>query len=304
MSRCARLTGTRTYSRRSSAAAGRRSARRSARTPRSRRPKSRTRRLMLVCSSSSTRSARCARRRAAVVLARRAVRKAPAYQAERERIDEVAAGLRRNARAYCRVHWGTYQLIEAADDQSRKDLDLYDYDGPCDPRFARWNGNGQVSVQIIKGLDVAAVHDGTQVRIGRVDAGLAWESPVRSERRRFARTYLEVRVGTDEHRGPVWASWPMVQHRPLPAGRLKRVTVSRRMRGPREEGSCEITLDTERAPRVGVVGAVAIDIGWRLMPGGGIRVASWLGTDGESGELRVEPEIVSGLQKVESLSSI
>lgn len=58
-------------------------------------------------------------------------------------IDERALLLRKGARATCGTFWGTYQLMEEADDRSRKALGIFD-----DPRFIRWTGDGVVSVQL------------------------------------------------------------------------------------------------------------------------------------------------------------
>jgi hypothetical protein len=49
---------------------------------------------------------------------------------------------------------------------------------------------------------------------------------------------------------------------------------------------------------------VGIDIGYRLMPDGGQRVAYWQGSDGASGELRLPPWTVESQSKIEDLQSI
>lgn len=224
------------------------------------------------------------------------------------------------------MYWGTYQLIEAACDAARKSLPLFALDGSTnDPSFEPWRGEGQVSVQIVGGISVADLESDTQVRLEppvdlrpaprteRIAAHRARNAAKATGRREHAT--LAIRVGSTESGRPVWARFAMVLQRSLPPdARIKRVTVSLRMRGPREEWSSEWTVETAqrsigatrhgvRATVPGQHGAVAVDIGWRSMQGG-IRVATWWGEDGGSGELRVSDDVVTGLRKLESLRSI
>src|SRR5207248_2935626 len=52
-----------------------------------------------------------------------------------------------------------------------------------------------------------------------------------------------------------------------------------------------------------VTGAVAIDLGWRQM-GDALRVATWQGENGKSGELRLDARLLSELHKPEELRSL
>lgn len=192
------------------------------------------------------------------------------------RIDEAneqALAERKAARAACGVYWGTYQLIEDADGAARK-APLWLDGEPNNPRFARWDGNGAVSVQIADGMGLSLADitggNGRQLR---------WEPRVdkRGESRRRAlrhRATLSLRVGSHDDGSPVWAQWPMIQHRPMPLGaRVKRATVHRQMIGPRATWFLTLTLCVpEHARRCGN-GEVAIDVGWRLRPDGSLRVA-------------------------------
>jgi hypothetical protein len=236
-----------------------------------------------------------------------------AGQVERDLIEERVGDLRRNARAYSglgkkgphRGAWGTYLLIEDADMAARK-APLYDGTEPNDPGFSRWDGDGQVGVQIQKSkpmLTKKVFGSDTRLRIDPVDER-AWHSESRGERRRMSRTILRIRVGS-EGRAPIWASWAMIMHRDLPeGGEIKRANVSLRRRGPREEWSVEITVNLPELVRSTCgKGAVAIDLGWRIM-GEEIRVARWVGSDGADGELRLPARVVSAFGKVESLRSI
>ncbi len=82
-------------------------------------------------------------------------------------LNERAADLRRGARALTGAFWGTYLLVEQADDQSRK-MPLYEFGEPNDPRFVRWTGEGFVGVQLqggLTGLGATDIAQDTRLRI-------------------------------------------------------------------------------------------------------------------------------------------
>jgi len=227
------------------------------------------------------------------------LREDAALVAEVDRINGLANDLAKSARAYCGVYWGTYLLAEDAMQAARK-APLHDGAEPSDPRFVRWTGEGKVGVQLQGGLDVAdAFGSDTQIQIRPVPE----RKPRPDGRSRFAELWM--RVGSDG-RAPVWAVWPMVLHRPLPGGAvIKRATVSLRKRGPREEWTVEITVAlSDAVPLVGCgVGAVAVDIGWRKVPGG-LRVAYVVGEDGAAEEFVLDDCAIGGIRKADDLRSI
>jgi len=218
-------------------------------------------------------------------------------------INDESLAKQKQYRESCGVYWGTYLLIEDAMQASRKQP-LYDGTEPSDPHFVRWQGEGRVGIQLQGGIPTATLFSGnTIIRIEKPDER-AWWSESRSERRRLSRTTLRMRIGSDD-RAPVWAEWPMVMHREIPEfAVIKKATVSLRKKGPIEEWAVEITVDEgdSVAARHGE-GEVGIDIGWRVIDSE-IRVAAWEGSDGQTGELRVPPELLSSLHKAEELRSI
>lgn len=142
------------------------------------------------------------------------------------------------------------------------------------------------------------------------------------ERRRS----LWLRVGSNPDRSPIWGVWPMVMHRPLPAGaRVARAAVHLRRRGPREVWSCELTLDVSASvSKPCGRGVVGLDIGWRVLGEldatrgvdadgrsigeqvilrRGLRVAAWWDEDGNHGELRFTPHEVERLRRSEVIRS-
>lgn len=100
--------------------------------------------------------------RAAVAEARQSA----AAHAARDLVNESALAERKAKRAGCGVYWGTYQLVEEADEAARK-APLWDRAKPSNPRFQRWTGESCVSVQIIGGIGVDDAYSDreTQVRI-------------------------------------------------------------------------------------------------------------------------------------------
>lgn len=246
---------------------------------------------------------------------RREIREGGVLDAEIERINAVALGLKKNARANCGVYWGTYLLSEDACDVACKDTPMYDGVSANDPSFRRWSGEGSIGVQIQGGMSLdEACRDSTLMRIGdavepeakrrkRERLGIAPRTTPAPERFRS----LHLRIGSNSDRSPMWAVFPMVMHRPLPVGAIiKRATVHKRMIGPREEWSVTITLDVKACkPREECGhGAVAVNFGWRVQQDG-MRVAFWRAEGEETGhELALSTRTLEGLRKAAGIQAV
>lgn len=247
------------------------------------------------------------RRRAtarALIDHRRVARGDEAMVAARDAISERAGELRRSARAHCGVYWGTYLLAEDAMQAAAK-APLYENDLPSDPAFLRWRDEGAVGVQIQAGQPGDDIN-GTYLQIDPVNER-AWNDPVRGLRRLYSRTKVRMRVGSDG-RDPIWAEWHMIMHRPLPKGSvIKRARISVRRCAAREYWALEltVTVDDAAVARPSLSGAVAIDVGWRVMPEG-LRVATWQDDSGRSGELLLplDTGALGGIAQSDSLRSI
>ena len=207
------------------------------------------------------------------------------------------------------LYWGTYQLAEDADNAARRSMPLFADSEPNDPSFVPFRGEGNVSVQIQKGIPVENVFSGTdtQVQVEPVDEK-AWHSTSRSERRRFCKTVLRLRVGSDEKRKPIWAEWRIAMHRPIPPGSIvKRVTASLRRHSVQEEWWIQFTVElpagTPKRARTGQAGTVAVSIGWQAM-GDEIRTATWVDDTGRFGELRLTPRELYPLRKPSELRGL
>jgi hypothetical protein len=237
-----------------------------------------------------------------------------------------------SARAASGLPWGTYQIVEAAMDQSRK-APLWKVDKRTgmrktnDPRFRWWDGNGAVAVHIQNRiLATEKALDGTDrwVRI-LIDPAPTGAVSRRQRSRRFGRVHL--RLGTDASGLPIMAEWPILMHRPLPEdAQIVWATVHRRMVADRDRWELHLTmrvpegevhrrwpdgpreLNNVGVPRRGV-GTLAVDVGWRKLPDGDVRVAYMVDDAGAEREVRLESEragggVLSGLRKVEDLQSI
>lgn len=247
----------------------------------------------------------------AVKEARAAREKNPATTQAMKEISNRAEEKRRAARAICGVPWGTYQQVEAAVDASKK-MPLWRYGKPNNPRFRRWDGSGTVAVHIQNRI----LGVGDVLRCTDQWVQLQIEEPRSSsksaQKRRFG--VLRLRVGTGEDRKPIWAEWPILMHRPLPEGStVVWATVKREMVSSHDQWSLHLTLNVPNETRtfgaknrteVCGSGAVAVDIGWRLLEDGGVRVSYLRDDEGHEREVRIDPGVLSGLRKVEDLESI
>jgi len=187
------------------------------------------------------------------------------------------------ARAASGLYWGTYLLAE--------DAALRAVDSGQRPRFRRWDGSGTLGVQIQGGLSADELLSGEDTRVRLVGEG---------KRRR-----LYLRVGS-EGRSPVWAVFPIVWHRELPEGaRIKWVRVACRRVATHTKWSATFVVDTKEAPaQAPRPGAVAVDVGWRMLRNGDMRVAYWVDDAGRAGQLVLPRRLLERDAKVSDLRSI
>lgn len=234
----------------------------------------------------------------------------PATQDALAGIKEMSSERARKARGESGLAphaWGTYQRVEAAADASRK-MPLYDGIEPNDPRFHRYGGEGSFAIHLQNDNAMAVeklFKPNNWVRVDALDARVWIPETPRGERRRLSRTILRIRIGVDEQREPVFATFPMIMHREIPPGSvISWVVVQLRRTGPREEWTVSFTVSLPDAKPVPSAargrGAVAIDIGWRLVPGivpgtQDLRVCAHYGEDGKTGDLRLRARDLSGL---------
>ena len=228
---------------------------------------------------------------------------------EMARIKALDGEIRRGARALTTAHWGTYLTIEASADQARK-APLYGDDGlePAYPRFERRRGEGQIGVQLQGGLptsDALACTD-TQVRL-EVQRSRVVGGSDGGAQKTIAEGELCLRVGSDG-RAPIWARVPVRLHRQIPPATWKWVRLSLRRYATREVWSVEITADID-APHphtldTSLERAIAVELMWSPLDDGGMRVASWLDSEGKRGTIDLDARMVDRLTKAASLRSL
>src|SRR6266567_969449 len=211
-------------------------------------------------------------------------------------IDETAKYERRQARAVAGLSPGTYLLIEAAADKWRQN--------PEQPRFMRYDGTGRVGVQVQGGCTVAELEGGQDTRMRLLPATEIDPPVAPTSSRQIARaiaygvvhfcragnmaprdTYriLQLRVET-MGRAPVWASIPIVYHRPLPAdGVIVAAWLQRKKIGVRSVYDAQLVVRAAMTPQSHrpTTGTIAVDIGSRDIPSTGeTRVAYSLDSSG------------------------
>jgi len=229
---------------------------------------------------------------------------AAACQSALSAVNDSAAAAVRAARAANGLYWGTYLLIEQAADSFRKG---------APPVFRRFRGEGAVGVQFQCGITWEQAVGGTDSRIRiqhtpppqerRSKSGKTLKAP--SERRQAQYRTLWLRVGSDG-RAPIWACWPLVLHRPIPGNaRLKWATVQRRFVAGKERWKLILSVQADGFEKaVATDGVVGVDVGYRILPNGRMRVAYTHGSDGAGEELAISCGTVREFTKVRDLQSI
>lgn len=222
----------------------------------------------------------------------------PRLVIESERINTSAQERVKEERAKCGIYWGTYLLIERAVEQARKAKD--------DPKFHRFDGTGRIGVQVQGGMDKAEIFGGgdTRVQFSPLPDG-QWDT---RSGRRHAYTTIKLRVGSDG-RKPIWAEVPAVLHRPLPAdARVMWAWLKVHRIGPRTKFEFQITMESEEfrrdPPLVGSERVAALDIGWRKLASGDVRVGYLYDYMGKRRELVLTKEVREGLAFCDSLRAI
>lgn len=183
------------------------------------------------------------------------------------------------AKAASGLYWGTEAIVKQA---------CASFASGAPPRFKRYEGEGQLAVQLQGGLDCAdADRSNTLCYLGdAIDHKRRW---------------CYIRIGSDG-RAPVFARVPIVFNRPLPAGKIKWAYLERRKIASHVRWSIRLTIDCDTEPDRCRDGEVAIHTGWRMEPSG-LRVCTWLGSDGERGCLRLGKNHCDDYAKLDEIKS-
>lgn len=173
----------------------------------------------------------------------------------------------RQAAANLGLYWGTYNAVMASHETAlaralKEGGELH---------FRAFRGEGTVTAQIQGGAEVREC-DGGENTLFQMDA------PIPEQKWRYAR----VRIGSDG-RAPVWVAIPIVYHRPT-EGTIKSVSATRRLVAGKVRWTVNVTTTLPPVLLKGAGAAVAVDIGWRLLPDG-VRAGYWQDDGGAHGEI-------------------
>jgi len=248
-------------------------------------------------------------RKAAVTALRQARRAARAAAPdELARIAALDEAIRRDARALTQTYWGNYLTVEASAQQQRA-MPLYEDDAvtPALPRFRRWVEEGQVSVQLQRGVATSAVRTGQDTRV-RLDRG---DRKVHKSGRVTEYADLWIRIGSSGTAGrdPVWTRVRAILHRQIPdAAQWKWVRLSRRREGRSYAWSVEITVNVERPARTldtSIVGVLAVEPAWYERASDGAFVCATTRDDkGVTSDVVLPTRVVGAMRKAADIRAV
>lgn len=182
------------------------------------------------------------------------------------------------ARAECGLSVGTYLAIEDADKRSQKTSE-------GDPGFKRFEGGGKLGHQCTKG----------------VNEKMLQLEPITSERypnktpeeleRAVARGWVWCRFNIGKMSAPQWIEGRLSMDRPLPAGvRVRWVYLVAKRVGLRTKYEIQFTLDYTPEKERGI-GVCAVNVGWRKVEQGDVRIAYYVDDQGKEQELKLPAKI-------------
>lgn len=190
------------------------------------------------------------------------------------------------AKASAGLYWGTEALVAAS---------CKTFSSKSPPRFARWQGEGQLAVQLQKGRPVElATSSDTRFQLLIPDD---WEGRERID--------CLIRVMSEPNGSPVFARVPIRLHRPLPpGGKIKWAYLEKRKQANKDKWKIRLSIDIpDEEPPLPNSPMVAIHVGWRK-DDDSLRVATWLGSDGRSGTIGMPMSHVEQYLHLDEASAI
>lgn len=219
----------------------------------------------------------------------------PEFKEKSGKLDEEDLALRKKFRAESGLYFGTYLQVESSAGGIRSG---------APPRFHRYDGHGHLAVQIQNGISIQDVLKGEDTRVQLVPVPPeAWGPGGRTLRRTTVRFRAMSKDGD-----PVFAEIPIVLHRPMPEDAVvKWVHLVRERVATKFRWSVQFVLARKSGwdrTDWASSGTVGMDVGWRMMPDGRMRVAVWQGDDGAHGEISLPKDWLSEMGKTRHLQSI
>lgn len=205
----------------------------------------------------------------------------------------------KQAKDTCGFYWGTEAIIRESCKAFRKG---------SPPKFKRFTGEGQVGLQIAKGLptsNLQAKRTLLQLHIPQeLQRKFANGEKVRDSEQK-AECWFRI---DSENRKPVFAKVPIIFSRPFPDGAvIKQAFIERRkianMTRWKVRFSIEVPYTNPPQPNDQKLPShVAIHVGWRFSSSG-LRVATWLGSDGRYGTLVLPKSHCDDYMKLDSVQA-
>jgi len=223
---------------------------------------------------------------------RTALFESPEWKVEQTRINQEAKAARLAARAESGLYWGTYETVEQAAEKFSS--------GPP-PRFRPWGKRKDKLCVRVKGMTLGELLSGSDKQISLTLS----KRPRAQEDSRRGRERLQgmitMRVGRDKS---ATANIPIVYHRPIPAdAELRLIYLIRRSVGTHDQWNVQFALETAERPVCAESGTIGVDVGWRIMPDGRLRVAVTAASDGNEFELALPPRWLSAMRTVQRIQS-
>lgn len=184
-----------------------------------------------------------------------------------------------------KLHWGTYLIVDEFASKFRKGM-------PPAPN-RKWTGEGNIGIQYHNGI---AIED----FIVEWPEGMSVEDLLKLKKSRLyigkdKRTFLvlpqsipgKIRENGKPERSITYVGFPIFYHRKLkPGTMIQWIKVSRQKTGPNYYWNVDFVV-REEVPEANVYphSKVVVKYNWELLPNIGLKVASYLGSDGSMGNL-------------------
>lgn len=210
----------------------------------------------------------------------------------------------KEARANCGVYWGSYLAVEKAIEQALEKS----VRGPI--RRRRWTGDGLVAVQVQGGCS----WDDVLLKRGRAASLIQFDCQQQRGKHKAPVVTFWLCSNTDESRKPVWVPVSAYFHRPLPAdATIMGVALVRRGLPPhrmsdgawhaRFDWELQFTVRTCEEKTHAPHGECGLDLGWRLMEDGRLRVAYWCDHAGNHGEFCLPVSLLGRHERSDTLQA-
>ena len=199
------------------------------------------------------------------------------------------------------LYWGNYNAVLTSYQTARS----RSMQSGGELHFRRFDGTGRLTCQIQGGMSVEEAFSGAN-NLFQIDPvpETAWNIPSRGESRKLCRTKAKIRITSDEEKNPVWIEIPIVMHRPIPQNaRIQRVSISTKKVADRIRWFLNVTVIEDELEKedfaIGQV--VALDVGWRKKEDGSIRIAYWIDSNGDTGEVELDVSFIHTDQRIRTL---